>query len=145
MRLFGHPIHPFLVHFPIAFWTTGTVCDGLALFGLEDAWPYAQLLLVAGTACAVPAMIAGIIDLARLEPWAAAVAHSHMLIMGASWTAYLVAAITRVDQWALVPEPSLLSISFSVLGLVTMAVGGWYGGQLVYHHGAGVRVFTNED
>ena len=114
------------------------------LLGLDEARKLALLLLFAGTACAIPAIIAGFLDLARLEPRATTTAHRHMLFMGASWTLYLAAVITRIDQWAPVQEPSPLSISFSVLGLVTMAVGGWYGGQLVYHHGAGVRIFSNE-
>ena len=41
MRVFGHPLHPMLVHFPIAFWTLGSACDALTLLGVPAAWPIA--------------------------------------------------------------------------------------------------------
>ncbi|MDA7947194.1 MAG: DUF2231 domain-containing protein [Hyphomicrobiaceae bacterium] len=145
MRLLGHPLHPLLVHFPIAFWVAGTACDVLALLGLEDAWHYGNLLLIAGTICAIPAMIAGFVDLAQQRPAAVSTANRHALLMGASWTVYLAAVIVRNDQWLPKQDPDLFSLCLSITGLAIMALGGWYGAQLVYHHGAGVRPLSTDE
>jgi uncharacterized membrane protein len=139
MRLFGHPVHPMLVHFPIAFWTLGTACDGLALLGLDGAWPQAWLFLSIGLAMAVPAMIAGAFDFAMLEAAALSIGTRHMLLMGSAWTAYLAALVTRSDGWAPLAQPELPTIALSLVGFVIMAAGGLYGGHLVYRLGAGVE------
>ena len=139
MRFFGHPLHPMLVHFPIAFWSLATLCDGLALLGNEQAGAYVWLLLVIGLVMAVPAMLAGFIDLVVLAPAAERDGQRHMMLMGLAWTAYLVALLSRLEGAVLVFEPQTLSIICTTLGLALMAAGGWYGGQLVYTHGAGQR------
>ena len=140
MRLFGHPLHPMLAHFPVACWVLATLCDGLAFAGYGPAWIYAALLLAAGLALAVPAMIAGFVDLTKIsDDSAATLANYHMMLMGGAWTIYLIALLTRLKEKTLIEDPAILPIVLSVSGLVTMAAGGWLGGQLVYHHGIGTR------
>lgn len=139
MRLFGHPVHPMLVHFPIAFWSLGTACDGLALLGLHAAWPQAWLFISIGLAAAVPAMIAGVFDFAGLETDAVPVAMHHLMLMGTAWTLYLAAFVTRSDGWAPIAQPEWLTIVLSMTGFALMAAGGRYGGHLVYRLGAGVE------
>lgn len=137
MRFFGHPLHPMLVHFPIAFWSLAAVSDGLALSGLADTWAYGWLLLTLGLVTAVPAMIAGFADLAALHDAAERDGHHHMIFMSAAWTLFVSALIFRLEDGTPSASPDVLSAVLSFLGLVSMAVGGWYGGQLVYRHGAG--------
>ena len=144
MRLFGHPLHPMLVHFPVAFWTLGALCDGLALLGYEQTWGYAWMLLALGLAMAVPAMAAGFLDLAALSPEAERDGQRHMIFMGLAWTLYLLALMTRFEGSTLMSSPQALSVACSMLGLALMAVGGWYGGQLVYRHGAGGQRLPEE-
>jgi uncharacterized membrane protein len=129
-----------LVHFPIAFWALGTLCDGLALLGIPRAWPQAWLFLAIGLATAVPALIAGLFDFARLEEKSVAVGQRHMLLMGTAWTVYLAALLTRSDSWApAADQPGWVPIMLSMAGFLLMVTGGWYGGQLVYKLGAGVQ------
>jgi uncharacterized membrane protein len=128
-----------LVHLPIAFWSLGTVCDGLALLGIQQAWQQAWLLLAVGSATAVPAAIAGMADLGRLKEPAVAVGVRHMLLMGVAWSLYLAALVARIDGWAPLPAPHWLPVAFSIAGFAIMAAGGWHGGQLVYRLGAGVE------
>ncbi len=139
MRIFKHPLHAMLVHFPVASWSLATACDGLALAGFTQAWSYAWLLLAVGLISAVPAMIAGAIDLAKLDDVAERDGNRHMILMGSAWTVYLCAMLARLDDMTPVLEPQFVSIALSVVGFGLMMAGGWYGGQLVYHHGAGVK------
>lgn len=140
MRIFGHPIHTMLVHFPIACWSLASMCDGLALIGYTDAWNYTAPLLLVGLLVAIPAMGAGFFDLIRItdEP-TGALANQHMYLMCGAWTIYLAALLTRLDQKVLIEDPALLPIILSGSGLIILAAGGWLGGQLIYHHGIGTR------
>lgn len=142
MRVLGHPLHPLLVHFPVALWTLATVADGLSLIGVASAGHYAGLCLSAGLVLAVPAMIAGLIDYVAVPDAALGTAQWHLLLMTGAWSTYLIALLTRMDAGALSASPPALSIGLSFAALCVMAAGGWAGGQLVYHHG--VAVARNE-
>jgi uncharacterized membrane protein len=139
MRFLGHPVHPMLVHFPIAFWSLGTACDGLTLLGFPGAWPQGWLCLGIGAAAAVPAMVAGIIDFAGLETKIAAAAMRHMLLMATAWIVYLAAFVTRSDGWAPVATPGWLTLALSLTGWAFLAAGAHQGGILVYRLGAGIE------
>lgn len=138
MQLFGHPLHPALVHFPIAFWTAGSVCDGLVLAGLSQDTALATLALTLGTATALPAMFAGLSDLAGLRKDSQALGTRHMLVMALAWLAYLGALITRLHTMPGGEVTPITAYSCSFAGLILLGVGGWLGGQLVYRHGSGV-------
>ena len=137
-----HPIHPALVHFPIAFLTAASLCDLATLIGFQSAWPPTFPLLGLGLSTALLAMIAGFIDLQKLqgnEP-AEKTANLHMMFIGAAWCFYLTALLLRNDQMQIIPTPSLIPIGLSFAGLITLCLGGWQGGKLVYLHGANVRI-----
>lgn len=142
MQIFGHPLHPALVHFPIAFWTAGSVCDGLVLAGLLQDTSLATLALALGTATALPAMFAGLSDLAGLDENTEALGNRHMLVMALAWLAYLGALVTRLHA---MPDNGVTPISAwccSFAGMILLGIGGWLGGQLVYRHGSGVAALA---
>jgi len=137
MRIFGHPLHPMLVHFPIAFWTAGSACDGLALLGVRGAWPLAWPAIAIGVAAALPAAVAGLLDIVKLDGAAARVASTHMLLMVSALTAYGAALLTRSHGWGAAPGPGTLPVLLGGLGFLLLAAGGHFGASLVYTHGAG--------
>lgn len=139
MRLIDHPIHPLLVHFPIASWSFAALCDVLTLCGYTQAWPYAWLLLAAGVVTALPAMIAGLLDFRRVGEKALPTGSRHMTLMGTAWMIYLFALLTRSDGLKMLDHVVVQSVLLNGVGFAVMAVGGWYGGQLVYHLGVGVK------
>ena len=138
MRLFGHPIHPMLVHFPIALWTVGSLCDSLAVIGIAGAWPIAWLAIGGGTVVALLTMTAGLIDYAGLQECAVPVAQRHLALMGVAWVLYAAAFVLRSQGLSLVAEPTMDAMIAGWLGFVVLIVGAWQGGQLVYRFGAGV-------
>jgi uncharacterized membrane protein len=138
MRLFGHPLHPMLVHFPIALWAVGSACDVLTLAHVPDAARIAWLSIGAGTAAALLTMTAGMVDYAALDESALPTAHRHMALMGTAWLLYAVAFVFASDGLAPAVEPGWPSIAAALAGFAMLIAGAWQGGQLVYRLGAGV-------
>ncbi len=67
MRIFGLPLHPLLVHFPIAFWLTVPVLDLAAIYaGPEPWWTLALGATTIGIVTGAAAIIVGLLE--YLEP-----------------------------------------------------------------------------
>jgi uncharacterized membrane protein len=139
-RLAGHPLHPIFVHFPVALWSITWAWDVLGAWtGSGLWWQIGFWCLVAGTVIAVPAAVTGVMELMALGATHPAmdIATRHMLIMGGAFTVNVAALVVRAGP--LMPEGWRLYavLALSSAGLVLLAIGGWYGGRLVYEFGVG--------
>jgi uncharacterized membrane protein len=137
-RFMGHPIHPMLVPFPIAFFIGAFLAD-LAFLKLGDPfWATAAFwLLAAGLVGAALAAVAGLTDfLGDRRIRALGDAWLHML---ANVTVVLIELVNLVlrlgDPVAALPSPGvyLSGAAFLLLGF-----SGWKGGDLVYRHRVGI-------
>jgi uncharacterized membrane protein len=135
----NHPLHPALVHFPIACWSLATAADMASLWFGEPAWRLAGVLLVLGTLIALAAMATGFIELLKVgaEHPATRDLNRHMLLMSTAWCLYATSLFLRLQGSALT-QPDIVDLSLSVVGFVVLGIGGWFGGKLVYAHGVGV-------
>lgn len=132
-----HPLHPALVHFPIACWSLAVVADFAGLWFGETAWRWSGGLLAVGCAMALAAMLAGMMELTRVpEGGAMQVAYWHMGAMLAACALFIVRLLLRLEDWRPL-EPDAVSLLLDTAGFFCLAVGGWLGGKLVYHHGIG--------
>jgi len=142
MRLWGHPVHPMLVHFPIVFWTVAVaayVAD-VAEMG-EFAAAVAKYSNGAGLIMAMLAMVAGLLELRSIESRSKTmqVATWHMMVMATAWVCFLLALLLPVPTGTPMGHPtSLLAAVTAVVGFLLMSAGGWLGGRLVYEFGTGV-------
>jgi uncharacterized membrane protein len=134
-----HPLHPALVHFPIACWSLATAGDLASLVWGEPAWRLAGVLLVAGIGFSIPAMLAGFFELAKIAEEHPAIrdVNRHMIAVMCALAFYTTSLFMRLQGTHLV-EPGLLAIGLSVLGLLFLVAAGWLGGKLVYGHRLGV-------
>ncbi|MBQ4853705.1 DUF2231 domain-containing protein [Rhodanobacter sp. B2A1Ga4] len=134
-----HPLHPALVHFPIACWSLATAADLASLLMGEPAWRFAGIVLLAGIGFSIPAMLAGLLELARLDGDNPAIrdVNRHMLMVMAALCCYVASLFLRLHGTHFV-APGLLAIGLSVLGFLCLGVAGWLGGKLVYGHRLGV-------
>ncbi|MGB3835016.1 DUF2231 domain-containing protein [Castellaniella sp.] len=132
-----HPLHPALVHFPIACWSLATLADFSSLWLGESAWRWSAGLLMVGCVVALLAMMAGLMELSRVPDGPALRdVYLHMGLMLAAFTLYTARLFLRLDH--LQPlAPDVLALLLSLAGFITLAVGGWLGGRLVYGHGIG--------
>jgi uncharacterized membrane protein len=134
-----HPLHPALVHFPIACWSLATVADLASLVWGEPAWRLAGMLLLAGIGFSIPAMLAGFLELARVAEDNPAIrdVNRHMIMVMCALAFYTASLFLRLHGTRFV-EPGWLAIGSSVLGFLFLAAAGWLGGRLVYGHRLGV-------
>jgi uncharacterized membrane protein len=133
----AHPIHPAVVHFPLALLLTSTAAD---LAHLAGVWPeprFAAWLVVWGLAGGLVAMAAGLFDFRRLNDRQVSHALRHMGTVAVAWIGYAIALYLRRDVLAGGAEPPLASVVVAVVSAAILGVGGWLGGELVYRYGAG--------
>jgi uncharacterized membrane protein len=140
LKLFGHPVHPALVHFPVALWSISLLWDGVGLI-LGDPlwWAMSYWSLALGVGFALPAMAAGYWDYFTIEVTAPAhpTALRHAVVMGGAASLFLVSLIARGDAQPPEGAPLIVSLVSSVVGVALLAWGGWLGGTLVYRFGVG--------
>jgi uncharacterized membrane protein len=135
----SHPLHPALVHFPIACWSLATVADVASLVWGQPAWMLSGVLLAIGTVAALAAMATGFIELLKVDADHPATRdlNRHMLLVMAAWSAYAASLFLRLDGKALT-QPDAVDLALSLTGFVVLCIAGWFGGKLVYGHGLGV-------
>jgi uncharacterized membrane protein len=137
--MLGHPIHPAIVHFPVALLLSATVADLAWMADLTSDTHIAAVLMATGLAMGLVAMGAGVADLAKLDEMTASKALQHASVVGLAWIGYAVALYLRKDSlMASASAPGAAAIGASVASALVLAFGGWLGGRLVYTFGANV-------
>src|SRR5215471_17459787 len=80
--IYGHPIHPMLVVFPIGLWVSSVISDLIFLFGRSLLWNRLAFYAMAGGLIgALLAAIPGLIDMFSIrDPKIGEVAWNHMVV-----------------------------------------------------------------
>jgi uncharacterized membrane protein len=150
-KIAGHPIHPTLVAFPVAFYT-GTLA-ALAAYAANghQFWLNAAIgLSIAGAAVAIFTALPGLVDLAFGIPRASqakkvGVAHGmcNVLALGL----FIAAAVSYVSHWNGPPAGATLGLALSAAGVFLTVVAGELGWMLVqtYHVGIELTMRQEED
>ena len=134
----GHPIHPIIVVFPVAFLTAAAGTDIGYWLTQDFFWGRASTWLIGlGLVAGILAALIGMADffkVPRVRKRTAGWAHMFINI-----TALILTAINfwlRLD----VPENFIVPIGLviSLLVATLLGVGGWYGGELSFRHKIGV-------
>lgn len=148
-KIAGHPIHPMLIPFPIAFYTT-TVAALIAFTQTGDGFWFRVALYanIAGVVTGALAAIPGAIDAFAGIPQRTR-ARSTAVLHGALNALTLVLFVIGLSQlWGhrlnRVPDVSL-GLVLGGLGLVLMLVAGALGWKLVQTHHVGVEPASAEE
>ena len=135
----GHPIHPILVPFPLAFLIGALVFDILGLIYDKDSFfVTGKYLSIAGIISALGAAIPGIIDYTSTVPPKSSAkkrATKHGLINITAVILFSIAVINKYDS-----ANFSLIIILEVAGLICLGIGGWMGGTLSYRNQIGVDI-----
>jgi len=135
--IFGHPIHPILVPFPIGFFVGALVCDIISVFRPGALWPSMSVALIGfGIIAALLAAIFGFADYLTAPMPAAAkkTATAHMVLNLIMVVVFAVAFIVRYQA-----PTSTAGYLLTVLGVIVLGIAGSLGGHLAYHHRVGVE------
>ena len=135
-----HPLHPALVHFPVACWSLATLADLASLHWGAPAWRFAGIAMGIGTVAGLATMATGLLEFSKIDDAYPALhdANWHMLLAMSAWTCYAASLFLRLDGRVLV-LPNAFALGLSVVGFMTLLATGWFGGKLVYTHGVGVH------
>jgi uncharacterized membrane protein len=148
-RIAGHPIHPMLVAFPLAFYTA-TVVTLLVYVGTREAFwfRFAMVASLAGIATAVIAAIPGAIDLLVLPRGSrarkAGLQHAgfNLLATGLFAVTALVLYQTWIHRTMVNGEyifDATIPLALAVVAWVAMVIAGSLGWTLVQTHHVGVK------
>jgi uncharacterized membrane protein len=132
-----HPIHPMLVAFPIGLLVFSLICNLIYVFGSshDPVWTQVALYtmgggIIGGLIAALP----GFVDFLSITDNATkSIAWKHMLANVVGLVLFIIAF------WAEYRESTINPVLiFSVLGVLSLSVGGWLGGEMVYVRGLAV-------
>src|SRR6266576_3015093 len=145
--LSGHPIHPPLTDATIGTYTFATVAGFAEVTGItQSAGAYGWwLALVFGLIVTVPTALTGFLDWLSItrgtELWKTATTH-----MIAMLTATVFFALAAIFGHASYTRGNVSSGAFAltVIGFLSMTLGGWLGGAIVYVHGMRVLNLVRE-
>lgn len=139
----GHPVHPMLISFPLALWTTSFLTDLLFYFTRGSVLPLiTKYLLAAGCIGAVAAAIPGIIDWKSLKhPQVVKIANWHARLNVIALLIFAASLYLRMKSGGAAMVGYGLKIPFllSAVGMVLISISGWLGGALSFEHGVGVK------
>src|SRR5919204_6051397 len=137
-RISSHPIHPMLIPFPLALWTTSFILD------LIGAWQNSTVLhiaayfmAIAGCVGAVLAAVPGLIDLLTVIPKGTPARRTgwvHGILNVTALVLFVISILAR----PLIGEMTTLAYLTAAIAVVLLGISGWLGGTLVYDHHVGV-------
>lgn len=139
-----HPLHPILVHFPIALLFTSVLFDVIANRLKKDSFREGAFwLLILGLAGGVAATIAGswAEEAAEKAGIAESLMETHETLAFVTLGIFGVLLLGRVflkNQFT--TKTFVPYFLIALVGLGTLSATGYFGGDLVYEHGAGVAL-----
>ena len=136
------PLHPLVVHFPIALLLVATVIEIVNLFLKKD------YLSKMGTVLVVLGVISGFVTLVTGEPaeefafdkWGKGIFDTvelHSLLASISVWLFVIVAVVKLFGKRFKLNKNLITalvIVFSIAGSTTLAITGHLGGKIVYQH-----------
>ncbi|WP_346797786.1 DUF2231 domain-containing protein [Halomonas sp. Bachu 37] len=137
--IIGHPLHPLMIHFPVAALMALVASDlGYILSG-DPFWARVSLWLAGvGAFGGWIASIAGIIDLVTVKGIRRLVnGWSHAII------AVMMLSLASLNWLMRFSDTDLIlpwGFAVSLVTSVMIALAGWLGGRLVYEHAVGVEL-----
>jgi uncharacterized membrane protein len=143
----GHPLHPPLTDATIGIYTAATAFALLSVFGVSDentarGW---WLALVVGLVVTVPTALTGLAEWLTLtrgtELWKTATAHLGAMV--SATVLFLLAAIVGHSGYT-DGEVTTGGLLLTLVAYGTMALGGWFGGSIVFVHGMRVQNLVDE-
>jgi nitrite reductase/ring-hydroxylating ferredoxin subunit/uncharacterized membrane protein len=124
----GHPLHPVAVQLPLGAWTSAAILDLLP--GTRAS---SGVLVGVGVAGALPAVMSGATDWARLHEQQQRVGLAHLAINATATGLYAASLLQRLKGRRTKGK------ALSYLGFGTVMIGGYLGGHIAFRQAAGAN------
>lgn len=136
-QIAGHPLHPMVIPFPIAFFVSVFACDIALKNGGNPGWATAALwLLGAGLIMAALAALLGLTDFLS-EPRIRAL-NDAWWHAGINVLAVLISLYNFYIRYADPTAAGTKGLIVSLIVVCLLLVSGWKGWEMVYRHHVGV-------
>lgn len=135
-RVGNHPIHPMFVPFPIGLWIFSFITDVIYRVNGNEMWEsIAYYSMAGGIVGAILAALPGFLDFLAIKPSPVKrIALWHMLINVGALILFCVNLYLRTGAPA-----SIVPFILSIIGVLSILVSGWLGGEMVFVHGLAVN------
>ena len=143
-----HPLHPIIVHVPVALWPGAVLFDGLSRMGLGgNAMVQLSFYAIAfGLLAALVAVPTGVLDWGEIKKekpaWKIGLYH-----MAVNLVVALLFAINlglRIEDFRTARVVAAAPLLLSAIGTVLLIGGAYLGGLMVYDHGIGVARMSKD-
>jgi len=149
VKVAGHPVHPMLIAFPVAFYTASVIC--FAVFAVRgDAFWFRVGAVAAGAGvigaalAAIPGFIDWAVGIPRGTP-AKSTGLAHMLCNVGALACFVAASVLTLPQFD-AASPSLGgALILGAVGLALTIVAGFFGWKLVQTHHVGVDLTKEQE
>ncbi|MBV9662244.1 MAG: DUF2231 domain-containing protein [Acidimicrobiales bacterium] len=148
VRIAGHPLHPMLVAYPVAFYTGALA--GFAVYAANNHQFWLNLaiaLSVAGAGGAILAALPGAVDLMFGVPrssQAKRVGVAHGLCNVTALGLFIAAAASYADNWNGPPISATLGLALSAAGVFVTVIAGALGWMLVQTYHVGIELTARQ-
>jgi uncharacterized membrane protein len=148
IKIFGHPIHPMLVAYPIAFYTATLV--SYIIFGVgNDSFFFKAAVAanVAGVVMAAAAALPGFVDWAIGVPsGTAAKSHGliHMLLNVGALVIFVINGAIHIGDWSH-PTGTASGIVLGALGVVLTVGAGFFGWTMIQNDHVGISLTPEQE
>lgn len=141
MKILKHPLHVMLIHFPTALLPMDLILSFLFYkTGNESFGSAAFYCLIGGIAFGWLSGLTGLIDLILIKEktaLSAALVHG-----GINLAVILVFSVFAYKSWNLYPQlpvPALTVLLIKLIMVITLLVGNYLGGRLIFKHHIGIE------
>lgn len=147
VKIAGHPVHPMLVAYPVAFYTATLVCYLVYSGNANPFWfKVAVLANAAGVVMAALAALPGLIDWIAIpaDSRAKKTGLSHLVCNVLALACFAVALLTEYKKWDNATPSLGAAIPLAATGFLLTLAAGFLGWTLVQKHHVGVDVERKE-
>src|SRR5437870_11354635 len=142
----GHPLHPMLVHVPMAVWPAALLFDLVSTTGIGgNAIVRTSFFAIGfGLAVALLAVPTGIVDWSgiRREKPAWKLGLWHMILNAVALLLFATNFTLRLDTYREASSVSGAPLILSVAGTLVLIISAYLGGRMVYAYGINVARFS---
>lgn len=143
MKLFGHPVHVMLIHFPSALFPMDVVCSFLGFYYGNSTFANASFFaMVGGVGLGALAILTGTMDLLNVikeKPGAVSKVLMHGVINTCVVIIYSVLALIAFKHYPELKPDGLSQILFKVFLNIFMIAGNYMGGSLILKDKIGIE------